>query len=130
MIIDTTVLVDLLRTNEEAETRVRGLEEEGRLLWIPSPAVLELFEGIERADRPTEERRAVEEVLDDYTVLAFETEHARRAGTVSGRMIRRGEMLDPIDIQIASVALVESHTVLTRNIKDFERVPDLDVATY
>lgn len=130
MILDTTVLVDLLRGRKEAEERIRGLEDEGRLLWIPNPAVLELFEGIERADRPSEERRKVREVIESYTLIPLETDHARRAGTVSGRLVRRGRMLDPIDVQIAGVALVEDRAVLTRNAKHFERIPGLDVATY
>lgn len=130
MILDTTVLVDILRGDPAAHETVEELEAEGRLLWVPTPVVLELFEGIERADRPARERIQVENVLEEYTVLPFEMEHARRAGTISGRLIRRGEMLDPLDVQIASVGLVEGHTVLTRNEMDLSRIPDLDVATY
>lgn len=130
MILDTSVLVDLLQSDEAAGERVRSLEEDGTLLWIPVPAVFELFEGIERADRPGEERARVEQVLDAYSVLAFEPRHARRAGTISGRLVRRGRMLDPVDVQIAGMAVVEGRPVLTRDVDDFDRVPGLDVETY
>jgi predicted nucleic acid-binding protein len=130
VILDTTVLVDLLRRDDHALEKVSDLEEGGRLLWVPSPSVFELFEGIERADRPRTERTEIENVLDSYTILSFETVHARQAGRISGQLVRRGEMLDPIDVQIAGLALVEDHPVLTGNVKDFERVPDLDVVTY
>lgn len=130
MILDTTVLVDLLRHHEPARERVEALEERGDLLWIPVPAVFELFEGIEHADRPEDERSQVEEVLDSYTLLEFASHHAQRAGTVSGRLIRRGRMLDPIDVQIAGMALAERQPVLTRDLDDFERVTDLEVETY
>jgi predicted nucleic acid-binding protein len=39
-------------------------------------------------------------------------------------------MLDPVDAQIAGMALEERLPVLTRNAKHFERVPDLKVTTY
>jgi len=39
-------------------------------------------------------------------------------------------MLDPVDAQIADMALEERLPVLTRNAKHFERVPGLNVATY
>lgn len=130
MILDTSVLVDLLRGHEDAHAEVGRLEADGRLLWVPAPAVFELFEGIERADRPAEERRQVEAVLEGYSVLAFEPRHARRAGEVSGRLARRGAMLDPLDIQVAGVALAEDRPVLTRDETDFRRVPGLEVETY
>jgi tRNA(fMet)-specific endonuclease VapC len=127
---DTTVLVDLLRGTEAAQAVVRRLESEGVLLWIPTPAVFELWEGVERADRPDGEARRIEAVLGDYTVLAFERRHAARAGRVSGALLRRGTMLDPLDAQIAGMALEERVPVLTRNARHFDRVPGLKVATY
>lgn len=130
MILDTTVLVDLLRGDGDARDRVGELEQGGSLLWVPVPAVFELFEGIERADRPEDERARVEDVLDGYTVLGLQPHHARRAGTISGRLARRGRMLDPIDVQIAGMALAEGRPVLTRDTGDFERVAGLDVETY
>ena len=130
MIADTTVLVDLLRGDEAAQGEVRRLESEGVLLWVPTPAVFELWEGVERADRPDEEARRIDAVLGDYTVLAFERRHAARAGRVSGALLRRGTMLDPLDAQIAGMALEERLPVLTRNTRHFERVPGLEVATY
>lgn len=130
MILDTTVLVDLLRASEAAGARVRELEEDGQLLWIPAPVVFELFEGIERADRPADEQERVGQILDDYTLLAFEPAHARAAGRISGQLVRRGRMLDPVDVQVAGMALAEDRPVLTRDTGDFRRVADLRVASY
>lgn len=130
MIVDTSLLVDLLRGDKDAKARVRKLEADGAVLWVPTPAVFELWEGVERADRPERERDAVEEILGAYTVMAFESRHAARAGSLSGKLVRRGEMIDPVDAEIAGVALEERLPVLTRNAKHFARVPDLRVETY
>jgi predicted nucleic acid-binding protein len=130
VIVDTTLLVDLLRGDSAAREKVRKLEAAGTVLWVPTPAVFELWEGVERADRPEREREKVEEILDAYTVLAFENRHAARAGTLSGKLVRRGDMIDPIDAEIAGVAMEERLAVLTRNEKHFGRVPDLAIETY
>lgn len=130
MIVDTTLLVDLLRRDKAAIERVRALEANGTLLWIPTPAVFELWEGVERSDRPNQERERVAAVLRDYTVLSFDARHAERAGTLSGELVRRGRMLDPIDAQIAGMALEERLRVLTRNVSDYRRVAGLEVETY
>ena len=130
MIADTTLLVDLLRRDAAAREATARLEAEGVVLWIPTPAVFELWEGAERADRPEDEVRRIEAVLADYTVLALERPHAARAGRLSGAPLRRGTMIDPIDAQIAGMALEERLSVLTRNARHFERVPGLEVETY
>lgn len=122
--------MDLLRGDAKAHERIKALERDGEVLWIPTPVLFELWEGIERADRPDRERARVADVLDGYTVLAFEPEHAARAGTASGALVRRGEMIDPIDAQVAGVALAQGRAVLTRNRKRFERVAGLAVETY
>lgn len=130
MILDTTILIDLLRGDKAAIAKVEALEASGEILWIPTPVVFELWEGIERSDRPEKERRKVADVLAGYTVLPFSNEHAARAGTLSGSLVRRGEMIDPVDAQIAGVALAEARPLLTRNAKHFERVAGLVVESY
>lgn len=127
---DTTLLVDLLQRTNAARAAVQRLESEGVVLWIPTPAIFELWEGMERADRPDEEARKIDAVLADYTVLGFERSDAARAGRVSGALLRRGTMIDPVDAQIAGMALEQRIPVLTRNARHFDRVPGLEVATY
>lgn len=130
MILDTCVLVDLLRGDKSAIARIASLESSGELLSIPTPVLFELWEGIERADRPDDERRRVEAVLAAYSIMPYEAPHAARGGTISGALVRRGEMLDPLDAQIAGVALAEGRSVLTRNKRHFSRVADLRVEDY
>lgn len=130
MILDTSVLVDILRGDKAAIARIEQLEASGDLLSIPTPVLFELWEGIERADRPDAERRRVQEVLEGYSLMSYDAAHAARGGTISGSLIRRGEMLDPLDVQIAGVALAEGRAVLTRNKKHFSRVPELRVEEY
>ncbi|MHB8586404.1 MAG: PIN domain-containing protein [Thermoplasmatota archaeon] len=130
MILDTTVLVDLLRNDPATKRRILELEQSGEPLWIPTPAIFELAEGAERSDRTSEERKKIAEVLSGYTVLPLAAPSALRAGEVSGLLIRRGEMIDPIDAQIAGIALEENQPVLTKNTRHFGRVPNLDIEDY
>lgn len=62
--------------------------------------------------------------------MALERRHAARAGRLSGALLRRGTMIDPIDAEIAGMALEERLRVLTRNVRPFERVPGLEIETY
>ena len=130
MILDTTFLVDLLRGDRVALAMREELEGGSDPLRVPSVVLFELWEGIERARNPPREREVVEETLTAYATLPFTPEHAQRAGTVSASLLRRGIRVGDIDLLIAGTALVEEDVVLTRNARDFERIPDLRVRTY
>lgn len=119
-----------MRGDAAARARIGDLEASGTALWVPSPVVFELAEGIERSDRPHQELERVEAVLERCTLLDLTRRHAVRAGRISGQLIRRGEMLDPVDVLVAGMALDEGRPVLTRNARHFERVPDLEVVPY
>lgn len=130
MIADTCLLVDALRGERAANAFMARLQGEGAFMAIPSMVLFELWEGVERSDRSLEQQRRVEELAASYPVLAFEPRHAQRAGRLSGELVRRGEMLDAVDAQIAGMALAEGLPVVTRNRKDFERVPGLKLVGY
>ncbi len=130
MILDTTLLVDLLRGDPEAMTFAARMEKAGQILWVPTPALFELWEGVERSDRADPETQKLQRLAAAYTVLAFEPRHAAAAGRLSGAAIRKGEMLDPVDAQIAGMALEERLPVVTRKQRHFERVPGLVVVPY
>ena len=119
-----------LQRHDAARDEVAAREARGELLWVPTPVLFELWEGVERADRPDHERRRIEEVLRAYTLFDFDSAHAARAGTLSGTLARRGEMIDPIDAQVAGAALAEGRAVLTRSVKHFARAAGLDVQSY
>lgn len=54
----------------------------------------------------------------------------RKAGKISGELIARGEEIDREDCIIGATALLNDEPVVTRNSDHFERIDDLDVATY
>ncbi len=76
--------------------------------------------------RQVEAYRRLKEFLDRYlkiTVLEFDEAAAAEFERLKQSRLRIGAM----DLKIASIALARGATVLTRNLKDFNRVPDLRV---
>jgi tRNA(fMet)-specific endonuclease VapC len=70
--------------------------------------------------------RKLERHLDLYRrvqVLGFD----ERAGTEFDHLRAKRLRVGTIDLKIAAIALALGATVLTRNLKDFSRVPDLHV---
>jgi predicted nucleic acid-binding protein len=130
MIQDTSFLIDVLNGDPDALDVLELLERENRPEKISSITSLELYEGMERSERPADEKRQVLRVLDSKHVIAADHGVMKRAGELSGRLIDDGNRIDREDCVIAATAIREHEPVLTRNESHFDRIPALDVRTY
>lgn len=130
MIVDTAFLIDLLRRDRVALARLKSLEAQGETLWVPAPAVFELWDGVERGDRPDEEGNKIAALLRNYTTIDFTPEAAATAGKLSGALARRGTVLKNIDLMIAGIAVETGDPILTRNGKDFQKIPGVATVAY
>lgn len=130
MLLDTSFLIDVMRGYRPALALRDEIDGSSEAVRIPTLAVYELWKGVARARQPPREQEAVEEAIRAFPVLDMRIEHARRAGQVAGDLARRGIVLPDADLLLAGTALEEGDEILTRNARDFERVPDLRVRTY
>lgn len=130
MIQDTSFIIDLLRGTDEAEALLTVLEKESRPQKVSSITVLELYEGIMQSSVPETKQAQILDVLDSKYVVNADHAIMRKAGKLSGELITRGERIEREDCIIASTALIEDEPVVTRNVKNFNRIDDLDVRSY
>lgn len=130
MIQDTSFLIDVLRGDDNAETVLELLERENRPEKVSSITSLELYEGVQRSNKPEDEKRQVLAVLDSKHVIPADHSVMRHAGELSGRLIDAGDRIDREDCIIAATAIQEDEPVLTRSGTHFERIPNVDVETY
>jgi tRNA(fMet)-specific endonuclease VapC len=130
MILDSSFLVDVLRGHPAATRLMRELEEGSDPLRIPAVVAYELWEGADRSRWAADEQFLVEEALAAHGVLPLTLAHAKQAGTISSRLKDRGDPIADPDLLVAGTALAEGETLVTRNKRDFERVPGLRLRTY
>ena len=129
MILDTSFLVDVLRGEEATHDWVDFLDEEG-LGVVTAISVMELWEGIHLTDATASEREAVEALLSGLHHADFDRPSAMRSGRTSVELSREGQSAQVEDVMIAAIATELGQPVLTRNVADFERLPDVAVDTY
>ncbi len=107
-----------LRSDELATTIVTFEEQtRGWLAWVAKAK--SLAEQVERY-------RSLKRMLTSYrnvTVLDFDEKAAAEYERLQKQRIRIGTM----DLKIAAIALAHKATLLSRNIRDFGKVPDLKV---
>lgn len=109
VLVDTDVLIDFLRKNQEAKSLLEKASSSGDL-FISVVTLAELLAGM----RPSEERET-EALIAGFTLVAVTEPIARRAGG-----LRRGHkrILLP-DCLIAATAFAEECLLLTGNRRDY-----------
>ena len=63
-------------------------------------------------------------------MLAFDAEAARWYGQLRAEFESQGTKIGDADMRIASIALARGLTVITGNVKEFRRVPNLPVQNW
>ena len=64
------------------------------------------------------------------TILDFSISEAVVAGDIFAHLARRGELIGMEDVLIGATALVREYTVVTGNVRHFERIPDLQIENW
>ena len=72
----------------------------------------------------------LELILSAFDVLAFETPADTIYGDIRARLERAGQLIGGNDLLIAAHALANACTVVTDNLREFERVKDLQVENW
>lgn len=114
ILLDTTVLIDLLRHREEAVAQVRDLAIRGFTLAICPITVAELIAGMRKG-----EEQSMEELLSAFQWLPLTRDVARKAGEIIASKRRAGKTHALDDMMIAATAIHYGYTLLTGNRKDF-----------
>ena len=102
----------------------RFIQHSGRLS-IPTLVLAELYAWAHGRDDPTPVLDKILHLLDDVELLGFEQDSAERFGIIQTTLLRRGITVNPVDLMIAAVALVQDLTLVTNNTKDFQNIPGL-----
>lgn len=114
ILLDTTVLFDLLRHHKEAVAQVRELALRGFTLAICPITVAELYAGMRKG-----EEQSTEELISAFQWLPLTREVARKAGEIVASKRRAGRTHALDDMMIAATAIHYGYSLLTENRKDF-----------
>lgn len=125
-LLDTNAVIALLRGVAPVARKARFVGSAGLLL---STIVRhELYFGAYGSDRTNETLRRIDGLA--LQVVAFDDVDARVAAELRSILKRAGTPIGPLDTLIAGQALARDLTVVTRNTREFLRVPDLRVENW
>ncbi len=132
VLLDTTVLIHLLKGNENAIAKVDALRASS-ILFTTSINIYEVMRGIKLLNEVDKERHsnALKVLTSNIHVLDFDMLACEKASEVYAYLRKKGIEIDPPDYLIAGIALsLGIAGVMTKNEKHFGKIPGLKVINY
>jgi tRNA(fMet)-specific endonuclease VapC len=97
---------------------------------ISSITVAELEFGVQKSQFPEKNRQALAQFLIPLSVVAFDRSAAIVYGKVRSDLEKQGTPIGSLDTLIAAHALSLQITLVTNNVKEFNRVPNLKLENW
>jgi tRNA(fMet)-specific endonuclease VapC len=96
-------------------------------MGISSITLAELMQGVEKSSRPEANLAVVEDFCSRLEVLPYSAKAAQHYGSIRAALERLGNPIGVNDLHIAGHARSEGLTLVTSNLREFERVPGLQL---
>ena len=128
-LLDTNICIYLIKKHPP-EVLARFQQIQLNQLHIPTITVFELYYGIEKNNSQQRNLAALEKFLAPLTVVDFSFDAAKHAAKIRNTLEKQGTPIGAYDIQIAAIALSLDMTLLTNNIREFERVDGLKLENW
>ena len=125
-LLDTNACIRVLNgSSERLVTRLRShAPSEVRLSSVTRA---ELLFGARRSARVAENLRLLASFFAPFVSLPFDDACAERYGVVRASLAAAGKPIGPNDLLIAATALAHDLTLVTHNVREFSRVPELGI---
>jgi predicted nucleic acid-binding protein len=120
-LLDTTVLIDVLRTRKNRRPLLAELVTAGHILATAAINIAEVYAGMRAGEEVKTE--AFLSSLDCYPMTGA---IARRAGSLKSAWARKGQTISLADMMVAATALEHGLSLMTDNHKDYP-LPELTV---
>ncbi len=122
-LLDTNICIYVINARPPAVLE-RFLAHEADGVGLSAITASELYWGVQKSGS-ARNLAALEKFLSPLTVLDYGLAAAQRYGELRAHLDRQGTPIGPLDQQIAAHALALDVTLVTNNLREFERVPGL-----
>ena len=125
VVVDSDIIIDFLNNIESAVYVFRNMQEQGEEIFTTSVNSFELFKGFEKYSN--EKISKLNEFFNLINILDFDFGSSKKAANIFETLKSQGNMVDLADIMIASIAIQNNQKIVTRNIKHFSKISDIEI---
>jgi predicted nucleic acid-binding protein len=131
VLVDASILIEAERGRLELEPHVARHEDEEAFLSVITAA--ELLHGVHRATQPDVRAKRsafVEGILERFALLPVDLACARAHAQIWAELRQAGAIIGPHDLWLAATCVAHGLTMVTANVREFERVPGLTLEVW
>ncbi|MFU2487936.1 type II toxin-antitoxin system tRNA(fMet)-specific endonuclease VapC [Thauera sp. WH-1] len=127
-LLDTHIVIYVIKRRPLSALAL--FNENASHMAISSITLAELMHGAEKSNAPTRSLAAVEDFCSRLEVLAYGLKAAMHYGNIRAQLESRGQTIGVNDLHIAAHARSEGLTLVSNNLREFERVEALQLANW
>jgi tRNA(fMet)-specific endonuclease VapC len=128
-VIDTDLLIDLLRNQKQTAAFILGLEHKNTVLATTAINIFELHHGAHKSQESEKNLQAINVLAGRLSILPLTARAAKKAGHIYATLEQQGQPIGLRDTFIAAIALTREYSIATRNRQHFNRIPGLSILT-
>jgi tRNA(fMet)-specific endonuclease VapC len=126
-LLDTDTCIAILRGNAAVIQRRAATSDDVVTTWITAA---ELYYGAAKSTAAAKNRALVTSFLATLPVLGLDDASVEVFGEAKALLERQGQRLADADLFIGAIAAVQSATVVTGNVRHYERIPGVIVENW
>ena len=126
--LDTNICIQAMNHADDT-LLTRLIEREGEMC-ISTVVAAELRFGVAKSSAQKKNRQLLAEFLSPLEVLPFDEDAAESYGEVRAALEKSGKPIGPLDTLIAGHALSLGATLVTNNVREFQRVKGLKLESW
>jgi predicted nucleic acid-binding protein len=128
-LLDTNILIELLRNNPIVVARLRAVITVGHDVWINALSYYETRRGLLDVSR-TSKLRKFEAFCQVFGIVYLNQVTLDRASEIYSELRSKGQLIEDADILIAAMALINNAVLVTDNVNHFKRVAGLQLENW
>lgn len=126
--LDANICIALLKGSRALVARLKA--EHPRNIAVCSVVRAELYFGARKSARVQENLRVLDAFLKPLAEQTFNQAAAERYGILRAQLEAEGRPIGPNDMLIAAIACANDSVLVTRNVREFRRIPGLRIESW
>ncbi len=128
-LLDTNILIYIIK-NKPASALQRFSKLNPSDIVTSSIVISELMFGAVKSQVSNKSRLAIDQITSTLSVLPYGNEASLHYAEIRAALEKKGAPIGAMDLLIAAHARSLSYTLITNNVREFKRVPELNVENW
>ena len=127
-IVDTDILIYFLKNNKKVVDKFSKISDE--FIFTTIINYTELLFGAYNSLKVEQNLERFKSFLGDINVLDFDKNAAEKFAQLKTKLKQEGNLIEDMDLMIASICIVTNSVLVTNNTRHFSRIEELSIENW